>query len=179
MGVLKFLPAFAVAAVIATPATAQQARAGDKDDQIVITGCVVRTNHKMSGPRSLLVWSKGDVYLDAAGTDIRPPERAIGTSGKPGPMFYWIDDEDDFAKHVGKRVEIVGELNDEIDKGEIEVDHKDDFTEIEFEWDGTDVKARVPSAWLGPDTPAKDSDFDIAIRRVDVEKVTVVSPSCN
>ena len=87
----------------------------------MMTGCVVRTDHKMSGPRSLLVWSKGDVYLDAAGTDIKPTERAIGTSGKPGPVFYWIDDEDDFAKHVGKRVEIVGELNDDIDEGEIEV----------------------------------------------------------
>ena len=179
MGVLKFLPAFAIAAGIATPATAQQARAGDSDDQVVITGCVVRSDHKMSGPRSLLVWSKGDVYLDAAGIDIKRSERAVGTSGKTQPVFYWIDDEDDFAKHVGTRVEIVGELDDDVDEGEIEVDHKDNFTEIEFEWDGKDVKARVPTAWLGPDTPAKDSDFDIAIRRVDVEKVTVVSPSCN
>ena len=76
-------------------------------------------------------------------------------------------------------VTIVGELDDDVEKGEIEIDHKDHFTEIEFEWDGKDVKARVPTAWLGPETHAKDSEFDIVIRRVDVEKVNVVSPSCN
>ena len=179
MRVPLFLPIVAIAAAIATPALAQQRTTGDKDDEVTITGCVVRSDHKMSGPRSLLVWSKGDVYLDAAGTDIRLSERAAATSGKAGPIFYWIDDEDDVAKHVGRRVEIVGELDDDIEKGEIEIDHKDHFTEIEFEWDGKDVKARVPTAWLGPETKAKDSEFDIRIRRVDVEKVTVLSPSCN
>jgi len=83
------------------------------------------------------------------------------------------------AKHVGQRIEIVGELDDDTEKGEIEIDHMDHFTEIEFEWDGKDVKARVPTTWLGPETPAKDAEFDIAIRRVDVEKVNVISASCN
>lgn len=178
----KLLPAGAVAAALAVPAAAQQAPAGDKDDQVVITGCVVRAGDDgLSGPRSMLVWSRGDVYIDAAERDIRPSEHratAVGTSGRAEPIFYWLDDEDDFARHAGKRVEIVGELHDELDKGEIEVEQDGAFTELEFEWDGADVTARVPSAWLGPATPGKDAEFDILIRRVDVEKVTVVGDAC-
>lgn len=165
----------------ASPAIAQQRPTGDRDDQIVITGCVVRADQKLSGPRTLLVWSKGDVYLDSAATDIKPAERgqgAVGTSGKTEPIFYWIDDEDDLMKHAGKRVEVVGELSDELDNGEVEVENKGAFTEFEFEWEGKDVTARVPSQWLAPDTPAKDAEFDISIRRVDVEKVNVLG-NCN
>lgn len=178
--VWTLVPTVAIAIALASPAMAQQRPAGDRDDQIVITGCVVRADQKLSGPRSLLVWSRGDVYLDSAATDIKPAERGgvVGTSGKTQPIFYWIDDEDDMMKHAGKRVEIVGELSDELDKGEIEVDNQGAFTQFEFEWEGKDVTARVPSQWLAPDTPAKDADFDIAIRRVDVEKVTVLS-SCD
>jgi hypothetical protein len=177
MRVLRLLPIVAIAALVAPPLQAQQA-GRDKDDQITITGCVIRGEHKTTAPRSLLVWSKGDVYLDAASTAFTPGERAVGTSGK-GPVFYWIDDEDDMAKHVGKRVEIVGELDDDTEHGELEIDHKDNFTEIEFEWDGKDVKARVPTAWLGAGPDAKDTDFNISIRRVDVEKVNVLSGSCS
>jgi hypothetical protein len=178
----RLIPAAALAAALGSSALAQQqSAAGDRDDQVVISGCVMRAGEAgTSGPRSLLIWSKGDVYIDAAERDVKPAERdrPVGTSGRSEPVFYWIDDEDDFARHAGKRVEIVGELADDIDKGEIEIEHKDPFTEIEFEWEGEDVTAQVPTSWLGPGTPAKDSEFDIAIRRVDVEKVTVLSESC-
>ena len=179
--VLRLVTIFALVSAVASPAIAQQGPAGDRDDQIVITGCVVRADQKLSGPRTFLVWSKGDVYLDSAITDIKPAERArgaVGTSGKTDPIFYWIDDEDDLMKHAGKRVEIVGELSDELDEGEIDVQKKGAFIEVEFEWEGKDVIARVPSQWLAPETPAKDVDFDIAVRRVDVEKVNILG-SCD
>ena len=175
---LKLVPAVALAAALATPAMAQQKPAGDKDDQIIITGCVIKSDPKLSGPRTMMIWSKGDVYLDPVGAEVKPAEgagRPVGTGGGAEPIFYWIDDDDDFSRHAGKRVEIVGELSDELEDGEIEIEPKGAFTEIEFEWDGDDVKARVPSAWLSPETPAKKAEFDIAIRRVDVEKVTVLS----
>ena len=78
------------------------------------------------------------------------------------PVFYWIDDENDFAKYVGQRVEIVGELSSDLDKGEIEIMHQGEFTDIEFEVNGREAKARIPRAWLGPATSAKDAEFDVA-----------------
>jgi hypothetical protein len=178
---LRFVSTAALAAAIAVPVTAQQRPAGDDDDQIVMTGCAMRAPRNSGGvsPRTLLVWSQGDVFFDVATTDIKVSETGgipVGTTGKAAPVFYWIDDEDDLAKHVGMRIEIVGELSNNLGEGEFEVNHRRDFTEIEIDFGGKEAKARVPTGWLGAATPARDSEFAITVRRVDVEKVTVLGP---
>jgi hypothetical protein len=192
----KALHVAALVAVLAVPAAAhpstnargalssvegQQVPAGDFDDQVIITGCVMSAGDRgTSGPRSIIVWSKGDVYLETARVQHRPSEHAagtpIGTGGTHATVFYWIDDENDFASHVGHRVEIVGELGDTLETGEIEVETDGPVTELEFDAGGREATARVPSGWLGPLTPGKDAEFDIVLRTVDVEKVTVVEP---
>jgi hypothetical protein len=153
---------------------------GDHDDQIVISGCVMRgIEHNTQGPRSMLVWSKGDVYLETATTQFKPADTIdtpIGTGGAHAPVFYWIDDEDDFGKYLGSQVEIVGELRDRLKKGAVELRKKGAFTEIEFDAGGKEAKARVPSQWLAPDTPSKNSRFDVIVRTVDVETVTPLGP---
>ena len=169
--------ALVLAMFLGTAAGAQK-KVGDKDDQIVITGCVMRAiANNTQGPRSMLVWSKGDVYLETATTEFRPADtidKPIGTGGVHAPVFYWIDDEDDIGRYAGHRVEIVGELGDRLKKGAVEIHKKGAFTEIEFDTGGKDAKARVPSQWLAPDTQAKDTAFDVLVRTVDVEKVTIV-----
>ncbi len=99
---------------LATGIASAQATAGDKDDQFVITGCVMRgLDARTAEPHSMMVWSKGDVYLSSPTARTRPSEaaRPVGTAGAPGSVFYWLDDEDDFARYAGQRVEIVGELS--------------------------------------------------------------------
>lgn len=163
----------ALAGGIVVPAAAQQARVGDKDDQMVITGCVMHSGSKnTSGPRSLLIWSRGDIYLDESTiAETKPSERAVATAGTDDIVLYWLDDDDDFAKYRGKKVEIVGEMSD-LEKGKIEVENKGPFTEIEFEVKGRDTTVHVPTAWLV--IPERDKDFDVMVRTVDVEKVTVM-----
>ena len=156
------------------------AQVGDRDDQFIARGCVTPAGDvRLSGAQSLFLWSRGDVYLAYPDTRFRPAEtaRPVGTTGRFMPVFYWIDDENDFAKYVGQRVEIVGELSDDLDKGELEINHQGDFTELEFEVNGREATARIPRAWLGPATGGKDAEFDVAVRTVDVEKVTVLG-SC-
>jgi hypothetical protein len=151
-----------------------QVLVGDHDDQFVVQGCVMPTSDfRAGGTPSLFVWSRG-VYLGAPDTRFRPAETR--RSGVFFPVFYWIDDEDDVARHVGQRVEIVGELSDDLDKGEIDIDHHGDFTEIEFEVNGHDAQVLVPRAWLGPATADEDAEFDVAVRTVDVERVTPLGP---
>ena len=172
----RILSVAALSVIFAAPVAAQQARAGDKDDQIVITGCVMRSGDKnTSGPRSLLVWSRGDVYLESAITQTKRSETGglpVGTAGTHDVVFYWIDDENDLKKYAGRQVEIVGELADDLDKGEIEIDQKSPFTQIQFKVNGKEAKVQVPSGWLGPATSGKDAEFDMLVRTVDVEKVT-------
>lgn len=173
----KLFLAGALVLVLTGTASAQQA--GDKDDQFVITGCVMRSaDARTAGPHSMFVWSKGDVYLASPTAKIKPSEAAkpIGTTGTQIPVFYWLDDENDFAKYAGQWVEIVGELSDALDAAEIELEHKGDFTEIEFDAGGREANARIPTSWLGPATRGKDAEFDVAVRTVDVENVTVMGP---
>jgi hypothetical protein len=172
--------AAAVATTLPVATDAQTPAAGDHDDQLVVTGCVTRsTDVRGVGPQSIFLWSRGDVYLASPDVRFRPSEaaRPVGTAGVFIPIVYWIDDEDDFAKHVGNRVEIVGEIDDEIEKGELEFEHEGDVTEIEFAVNGREANAKIPTAWLGPQTQGRDVDLDVRVRTVDVEKVTVLG-SC-
>jgi hypothetical protein len=174
-----FLSAAAIFTLAGTAAAAQDRPAGDKDDQFVITGCVMRSRDaRTAEPHSMMVWSKGDVYLSSPTARVKPSEtaRPVGTSGAPGTTFYWLDDEDDFAKYAGQRVEIVGELSDEIDHGEIEMETSGDYTEVEFEAGSREAQARIPTAWFGPTARGKDLEADIVFRTVDVEQVTALGP---
>ena len=160
-------------------ASAQTKPAGDKDDQFVITGCVTRSSDaRTAGPHSMMVWSRGDVYLSSPTTRVKPSEtaRPVGTAGAPGTVFYWLDDENDFAKYAGQRVEIIGELSDEIDRAEIELKTEGEFTEVEFDAGGREATARIPSSWFGPAVRGKDLEADITFRSVDVEKVNPMGP---
>ena len=168
-----------VLACALTTVAAAQAPTGDRDEQFVATGCVTpATDVRAAGPQSISLWSRGDVYLSFPDVRFRPSEtaRPVGTTGVFLPVVYWIDDENDFAGHVGQRVEIVGELSDEFDKGELEFEHEGDVTKIEFEVNGREASARIPTAWLGPQTAGRDVELDVLVRTVDVEKVTVLGP---
>jgi len=169
-----------VALISALPnGAAAQARAGDKDDQFVVSGCVTPTRDVRigTGPQSLFIWSRGDVYLGSPTGNFKPSE-PMGTTGSFIPVFYWIDDENDFAKYVGQRVEIAGEMSDTLRKGELEIKHENGFTELEFEVGGREATARVPRAWFGPAVreASQDADLDVVVRTVDIEKVTVLGP---
>jgi len=47
----------------------------------------------------------------------------------------------------------------------------------EFEVNGREANARIPTAWFGLQTQGRDVELDIRVRTVDVEKVTVAG-SC-
>jgi hypothetical protein len=166
--------------LVANRSFAQQPFAvGDKDDQLVITGCVVRAaDVRTEGPHSMFIWSDGDVYLSSPDARIKPSATAqpIGTAGRRGPVFYWLDDEDDFAKYVGQRVEIVGELGGHLDDADIEIEHKGTLTELTFDAGSRRATARIPTSWLGPATRGRNVEAEVVVRPVDVEQVTVMGP---
>ena len=153
-----------------------QAHVGDHDDQFVVQGCVMPTTDFQPGGTPLFVLSR-TVYLGSPDTQFRPGDaRASGGTSVFVPVFYWIDDENDVARFVGQRVEVVGELTDDLDEGEIDIDHHGDFTEIEFEVNGDKTQVRVLRAWLGPAFADDDAELDVAVRTVDVERVTPLGP---
>jgi hypothetical protein len=152
---------------IATLAAAnQQPTVTVHGDDITIRGCVDRVQPGSLLSESMLVWTRGDIMLS----------QASGlTAGQASQrIFYWLDDDEDLAKHVGQMVEVKGDLGD-FKKGEVEIDKDGDFTKIELKLDGKKEKARVPTAWLG--APRSEGEFDIVARKIDVDKVKVLG-SC-
>ena len=152
---------------IATLATAnQQPTVVVHDDDITIRGCVDRVQPGSLLSESMLVWTRGDIMLSQA--------NGLTAGQASQRIFYWLENDEDLAKHVGQMVEVKGDLG-EFKKGEVEIDRDGDFTKIELKLDGKTEKARVPSAWLG--APRGEGDFDIVARKIDVDKVKVLG-SC-
>jgi hypothetical protein len=102
---------------------------------------------------------------------------AVGTTGTVASIFYWLEDDDDLLPHVGHRVEIEGALQGEIADGEIEIDRKDEWTEIEIKADGDTLTARVPHMSVVP-VGSGDRKVPVLVRKVDVDRVKMMGATC-
>lgn len=150
-------------------ASAQQPTVVIDGDDITIRGCVGRAPSSGGAAPAALVWTRKDIMLqNAMSVD------GAHTTPLAERVFYWIEDEEDLARHVGQLIEVEGDLGD-FEKGEIEVERDGEFTDIELKLDGATEKARVPSAWLGPQS-TKDGDIAIVSRKIDVDRVKVIGP---
>ena len=74
-------------------------------------------------------------------------------------------------------MEIDGDLKGELRDGQIKIDRKDQWTEIEVESDGRDMKARVPNASVIA-APNADRKMAVMVRRVEVNKVRMLDATC-
>lgn len=153
--------------------TAVQADA--RDDKIKLSGCLIKADE---GDGFLITNLPSEPGSASAG-DRRVTTDAIGTAGSFSPVFYWLGDNDDLKKNVGRRVEVEGELKGDIKEGEIKLEPKDNWTELQVKSDGHSMKAKVPNAYIFPDaTREKDRKISAMVRKVDVDHVKMVSASC-
>ena len=152
-------------------AGAQQPTVTIDDDEIRIRGCVRNIDARAAMPTAMLVWTRGDIML--AGVTSLGGTAPVGATGVSGRVFYWLEDDEDLARHVGQMVEIRGDLED-FEIGEVEIDREGEFTEIEMDLDGRKEKARVPTSWLRGTGADRDQEFEIAARRIDVDEVRVL-----
>jgi hypothetical protein len=160
-----------LAAALSIPAAAQTALS-IKDTHVTIAGCLTRVSALSHDAPQLLVWSRDDLVLtDAAAVG---QESLIGRRSLTSRVLFWLEDEQDLATYLGRRIEITGDLED-IEEAELEIDREGDFTEIEFTLAGKKTKARVPTAWLGA-AGRHDAEFDVVVRKVDVDAVRVLGP---
>jgi hypothetical protein len=144
-------------------AASQQPTVVVVDDDITIRGCVGRMSPRAAADGQTLVWTRGDIMLSNP--------NALRSGQLAERVFYWLEDDEDLAKHVGQMIEVKGDLGD-FEKGEVEFDKDGDFTEIELKLDGKTEKARVPTAWFG--ASRDESEIDIVARKIDVDSVKVL-----
>src|SRR5918996_796089 len=73
------------------------------DKEVTVTGCVLKGD---DGGFLL-----ADSMLPGASASVPQPR-----------VLYWLKDDDDLEGHTGHRVEITGELEGDLEKGQIEVE---------------------------------------------------------
>jgi hypothetical protein len=146
------------------------------DEKVQLTGCLVKAEG--DGDPYLLTNSPAAPALVRSSADGVAPS-SIGTTGEFRTIFYWLAGDGDLKAHVGHRVEIEGDLKGDVKPGEIELDRKDNWTEMTVKSNGRSLKARVPNLSVVPGGSGHDErKADIAVRRVDVEHVNMLAASC-
>ena len=149
---------------------------GAADKPVKLSGCLIRGEGDRAG--YLLANPATDPWLNAAGKQVTPS--VLGTSGDYATIFYWLEGHDDLRQHIGHRVEVEGELKEDVKDGEIKTERKENWTEVTVKADGKTMKAQVPNTSI---FPASDRDKtrkgDILVRRVDVDRVRMLGATCN
>jgi hypothetical protein len=149
---------------------------GAADKNVKLSGCLIRGEADGSG--YLLANPPTEPFLNSPGKQVTPS--GLGTSGDYATIFYWLDGNGDLKQHIGRRVEVEGNLKEDVKDGEITTERKDNWTDVTVKADGRTMKARVPNTSIFP-APNQDKDRkgDILVRRVDVKRVRMISASCN
>lgn len=150
--------------------TGAEARA---DDPITLTGCLVRAER---GEGYLVINAPREPAATSRDGDRATPG-TVGTTGVFANIFYWLDDDKELAPHIGHQVQVEGDLKGQLKDGEIKIDRKDAWTELEVKADGREMKARVPNASVVAG-PNPDRKMDVLVRRVDVDKVKMLDATC-
>ncbi len=162
------------------------------EEEITVTGCVVRGNGDGKG---FLLTNVLPASIDQHMRAEAQKQGAAGATGSlPGAstVIYWLDDledDDDLPDYAGKRVEVRGEIEGDIERGEMEIEREGDWVEIDIESDGKKVSTRLPWVSVMPNTTGavgtsgelkegKDIELNINVRKIDVKDVRVVAGTC-
>ena len=142
-------------------------------ESVKLTGCLI----KSEGNGGFLLINP-PMEPGASSADRRTvAPGSMGTTAMFANVFYWIERDSDLTPHIGHRVEIEGDTKGDVKKGEMKIERKDSWTEIEVKSNGKEMKARVPNASL---LPGHDDDkkIDLLVRRLDADKVRMLDAVC-
>ena len=160
--------------VVADRVADSTVRAADK--RVKLSGCLIRGEGDGAG--YLLANPPTEPWLNSTDRQVTPS--VLGTSGAYATIFYWLDGHDDLKQHIGHRVEVEGDLRDDVKDGEITTERKENWTDVTVKADGRTMKAQVPNTSIFPASNRdKSRKSDILVRRVDVERVRMVAAACN
>jgi hypothetical protein len=181
--------AFAMALAFAPERHQALAAVGVADDEVVVTGCVVKGNNGGYALTNVVPGSIDVASRTTATAQPAPSDVAAGASR----VVYWLEDFEeqsgDVEDYEGRRVEIRGELEGDVEKGELEIERDGEWVKIKLEKDGDkDIETRMPLAlFLAGDSPVgttgelKEGDnieLNLNVRRLDVKDVKVVTGTC-
>lgn len=178
---------------------AQQAAVGTTpvptgdDKEVMITGCVIKGEDgyvlSMVGEAVTVQTSRTTVGTSGTTTTTTttttPATPVVPPAGQR--YIYWLDDDDDLLeKHAGQRVEVRGEIEGDIERGEIEIERENNMIELEIRAKGEKITVKLPDTPAANNTAVGTSgmvtdepqDIPFKVRKFDVESVKAIASSC-
>jgi hypothetical protein len=172
---MRFAPIAGAAALAAGLAASPSATVAAQDKDVELTGCVVRDE---GGDGFLLTNMPSGIAVERADSRSVAPG-PVGTSGTAATVFFWLDDDDELEEHVGHKVTVRGELEGDVEEGEIKIERKENWTEMKIESDGRDLEVRVPhTLFVMKASNERDEKLNVLVRKVDAKDVRMIAASC-
>lgn len=184
MNLINMAGAAAAAMMVTAVMPRPTAGEGLQDRAVTVIGCAVKGDG--DGDGFLLV---NTVERTTVGAISASPSGAVTvnetttTALKPARVLYWLDDDDDVVNRLmGQTVEITGEIEGDIQPGEIKAERENGMIELEIDADGrkaTVTLADVPSAIGSPNAVSdRETDLPYVVQKLDVKSARSVSPTC-
>jgi hypothetical protein len=170
-------------AVLVTGSRPAHLTAAEGQEKVTLRGCAVQGNGDGDGfliANSLEQTTRTITTPTPAGSTV---SSTTTSEMKPARILYWLDDDDhEVAKLMGQLVEVTGEVEGDVKRGEIEVERENGMIELEIKADGREANVKlpdVPSA-IGTSGSVKDREVELpyVVRKLDVKSAKSLAPSC-
>ena len=181
---MKLMSIAGVMVALALGAGTSTSSVSAAQEKVTLTGCAVKGTGDGDGfllANAVERTTRTTATPGATGTTVNS---TTTNTMKPARMLYWLDDDDDeVQKFMGQLVEVTGEVEGDIKRGEIEVERENGMIELEIKAaDGrkANVKlADVPSA-IGTAGSVKDAEVELpyVVRKLDVKSARSIAPTC-
>ena len=162
--------------------TAAAPVAANRQEKITVTGCAVKGNGDGDGfllANSVEQTIRTTTAPTATGAAV---SSSTTTEMKPARILYWLDDDDDaVAKLMGQLIEVTGQVEGDIKRGEIKAERENGMIELEINAAGrkANVKlADVPSAVGSGSVKDREVALPYVVRKLDVKSAKSIASSC-
>ena len=175
----------AAAAAILSTAAIERPTANEflQDQKITVIGCAVKGDGDDDG--FVLVNNVERTTVGALSTSPTGVTVTEVTTAalKPARVLYWLDDDDDVVQRfMGQMVEVTGELEGDIELGEIKVERENGMIELEIDAAGRKANVKIPDvpSAIGPSGAVTDREKDLpyVVQKLDVKSARSVSSTC-
>ena len=155
--------------------------ANHDQEKVTLTGCAVKGNG--DGDGFLLANSVEQTTRTSPNATGSTVSSSTSSEMKPARILYWLDDDDDaVASLMGQLIEVTGEVEGDVKRGEIQIERENGMIELEIKADGRKANVKltdVPSA-IGTSGSVKDSETELPyiVRKLDVKSARSIAPTC-
>ena len=180
MKLVSVVGAMVITGLVAAGGTAPATAA---EEQVTLVGCAVKGNGDGDGfllANSVEQTSRTTVTPTAAGAAV---SQATTSEMKPARILYWLDDDDhEVARLMGQLIEVTGEIEGEVKRGEIAIERENGMIELEIKADGRRANVKLADVPSAVGTPGSVKDREVAlpylVRKLDVKSAKSIAPSC-